>query len=357
MGEVWPKEKAKQWYAQHDWISGANFNPSTSINQIEMWQEFSFDPETIDRELGWAEEIGFNTMRVYLHHLVWVRSPQGLKERMERFLEIADSHGIHIMFVLFDDVWGDDPNLGEQPDPIPGVHNSGWVESPGHDQRLDKALYPVLKAYVQDLLSHFGNDDRVLMWDLYNEPGNGKNPPSSTLPLLKNVTQWAREVNPSQPITIGMWNWDESFRELNEFSAANSDIITFHDYAPLDHTKSIVERMKQYDRPMICTEYMARTRGSTFQTHFPYFAEQNIGAINWGLVSGKTQTIYSWDSPHGYGEDFYNRWRGQVREVYPWEDHLSVDEPETWFHDVFRQDGAAFDTAETKLIKRINDEY
>ncbi|MDZ7694046.1 MAG: cellulase family glycosylhydrolase [Balneolaceae bacterium] len=135
-----------------------------------------------------------------------VRSPEGLKSRMDQFLRIADSHGMKIMFVLFDDVWGDDPNLGEQPAPIPGVHNSGWVESPGHDQRLDKALYPVLKAYVQDLISHFDGDDRVLMWDLYNEPGNGKNTPSSTLPLLKNVTQWARQVDPSQPITIGMWN-------------------------------------------------------------------------------------------------------------------------------------------------------
>ncbi|MFH5832470.1 cellulase family glycosylhydrolase [Halalkalibaculum sp. DA384] len=358
MGEVWSEEKAQKWYDQHDWISGANFNPSTSINQIEMWQEFSFDPETIDRELGWAEDIGFNTMRVYLHYLVWARSPEGLKNRMEQFLEIADSHGIKIMFVLFDDVWGDDPNLGEQPDPVPGIHNSAWVESPGHDQRLDEALYPVLKAYTQDLISHFDGDDRVLMWDLYNEPGNGKNPPSSSLPLLKNVTAWARDVNPSQPITIGMWIWNDDFEELNRFSAANSDIITFHDYNSIDRTREVVGRLQEmYDRPMICTEYMARTNGSKFQTHFPFFAEQNIGAINWGLVSGKTQTIYSWQSPRGYGDEFYERWRGEVREVYRWEDHLQASEPEVWFHDIFRRDGSAFDTSEIELIKRINKEY
>lgn len=358
IGEVWSAEKANEWYAQHDWISGANFNPSTSINQIEMWQNFSFDPETIDRELGWAEDIGFNTMRVYLHYLVWARSPEGLKDRMEQFLEIADSHGIKIMFVLFDDVWGDDPNLGEQPAPIPGVHNSAWVESPGHDQRLDEALYPVLKAYTQDLISHFDGDDRVIMWDLYNEPGNGKNPPSSSLPLLKNVTQWARDVNPSQPITIGMWIWDESFDELNAFSAANSDIITFHDYNSIEQTKKVVAKLQEeHDKPMICTEYMARTNGSKFQTHFPFFAEENIGAINWGLVSGKTQTIYSWDSPRGYGEDFYSRWREEVREVYPWEDHLKASEPDVWFHDIFRRDGSAFDPAEIELIKEINEKY
>ncbi|MDX1619024.1 MAG: cellulase family glycosylhydrolase, partial [Balneolaceae bacterium] len=202
-GEVWPAEKARSWYSEQEWLAGANFNPSTAINQIEMWQEFSFDPVTIDRELRWAADIGFNTMRVYLHYLVWARSPRGLKNRMDRFLAIADSHDIKVMFVLFDDVWGRDPNLGEQPAPVPGVHNSGWVQSPGHDQRTDRALYPVLKAYTQDLLRRFDGDGRVLMWDLYNEPGNGKNPPSSTLPLLKNVVSWTREVNPSQPLTIG----------------------------------------------------------------------------------------------------------------------------------------------------------
>jgi len=353
---VWPQEKAEQWYSEQNWIAGANFNPSTAINQIEMWQDFSFDPETIDRELGWAAGIGFNTMRVYLHYLVWARSPEGLKQRMERFLEIADGHGIRIMFVLFDDVWGKDPNLGEQPAPIPGVHNSGWVQSPGHDQRTDKALYPVLKAYTQDLIGHFDGDDRVLMWDLYNEPGNGKNPPSSTLPLLRNVVGWAREVNPSQPLTIGVWNFSEAYGELNAFSLANSDIVTFHDYAGLDHTRGIVEDLKKRGRPMICTEYMARTRDSRFETHFPYFADENIGAINWGLVSGRSQTIYAWESPRGYSEAFYSEWRGKVREVYPWESHLEAPEPEVWFHDIFRRDGTPYDSSEVRLIKKITSE-
>lgn len=351
--DVWSKEKAQNWYDNHEWIAGANFVPSTAINQIEMWQNFSFDPETIDRELGYAEEIGFNTMRVYLHYLVWARSPQGLKDRMEQYLSIADKHGIKTIFVLFDDVWGNDPNLGPQPEPIPGVHNSGWVESPGTEQRLDEALYPVLKAYTQDLIRHFDGDERVLMWDLYNEPGNGKNPPSSTLPLLKKVTEWARAVEASQPLTIGVWNWSDAYQKLNEFSLSHSDIITFHDYAPLDHTKSVVQRLQEYERPMICTEYMARTRGSKFQTHFPYFAEQNVGAINWGLVSGKSQTIYSWESPKGYSNEFYQKWREQVREVYPWESHQKAPEPEVWFHDIFRKDGTPFDSTETQLIRRV----
>ena len=76
---VWPAEKAQMWYDNQEWIVGANFTPSTAINQIEFWQEATFDPQTIDRELGYASSIGFNTMRVYLHYLVWVRNPKELK--------------------------------------------------------------------------------------------------------------------------------------------------------------------------------------------------------------------------------------------------------------------------------------
>ena len=326
--KVWSVEKATSWYKKHDWLVGANFTPSTAINQIEFWQSDTYDSVTIDRELGYAADIGFNTMRVYLHYLVWARNPEGLKSRMENFLTITDKYDIKIMFVLFDDCWNDNPNLGKQPEPKFGVHNSGWVQCPGGSLVDDEALFPVLKAYTQDIMSHFGKDDRVLMWDLYNEPGNF-NILERSLPLLKNVIQWAREVNVQQPITIGLWNWGEDFSNLNKIQANNSDIISFHNYGSYDELIKLLEELKQYDRPMICTEYMARTRGNTFQNHLPVFKRENIGAINWGLVSGKTNTIYMWDS------------------VY-------TAEPDVWFHDIFRKDGTPYDSAEITLIKKLS---
>lgn len=354
----WSAERAQAWRAEHDWVVGANFVPSTAINQIDMWQSFTFDPETIDRELGWAADAGFNTMRVYLHYLVWARDAAGYKERMDQYLEIADGHGIKTMFVFFDDVWGDDPTLGEQPAPVPGVHNSAWVESPGLEQRLDEALWPVYEAHVKDLIGAFADDERVIMWDLYNEPGNGKNPPSSTLPLLKKVTQWAREAEPSQPLTVGLWNWSEAYSELNEYQLAVSDVTTFHSYGEPDFTRERVEELRRQvpGRPLICTEYMARTRGNTFENHLPYFHEQDIGAINWGLVSGETQTIYPWEYPVGSGDEYFEQWRAAVREVYPWEKTAGVPEPELWFHDVFRPDGTPYDEAEVELIQRLSSE-
>jgi hypothetical protein len=327
-GERWSIEKAKQWGAEKGWRTGSNFTPSTAINQLEFWQAESFDPETIDRELGWAESIGFNTVRTYLHHLAWQIDPKGFFSRVDRFLTIAARHHIEPIFVLFDDCWKPVYSAGKQPDPKPGVHNSGWVRDPGNLLFTDTTLMKVLEDYTKALLSHFADDKRILMWDLYNEPGNSSYE-NKSLPLLKNVFKWAREVNPSQPITTGLWYRD--LVEMNRFQAENSDIITYHNYSDEKDHAAAIDTLKLYDRPMICTEYMARTNGSWFRNILPLLKERGVGAINWGLVSGKTNTIYAWGTPIPDGS-----------------------EPPVWFHDIFRKDGTPFDKAETDLIRKLN---
>lgn len=324
----WPIEKANNWYDNHKWITGANFNPSTAINQLEMWQTETFDPETIDRELGYAEGIGFNTMRVYLHSLAYKADPEGFKNRMNTYLQIADSHKIKTIFVIFDDVWGATPKIGNQPEPKPGVHNSGWVQDPGDPASKELKNFPELKVYVQDIIQEFANDGRVLMWDLYNEPGNsGKL--TSSMPLLKAVFEWAREINPSQPLTVGLWSWD--FQELNAFQAINSDIITYHHYGEPEDHQLVINLLKSHARPMVCTEYMARTRNSRFSNILPLLKKEKVGAINWGLVAGKSNTIYQWDTPIPSGE-----------------------EPVEWFHDIFRKDGSPYRQDEVDLIQKLN---
>lgn len=321
----WSAAKANKWYSKQPWLVGCNFIPSTAINQLEMWQADTFDPKTIDRELGWAEKIGFNTVRVFLHDLAWQADRKGFKQRMNKYLEIADKHGIRTMFVLFDDVWNRNPKIGKQPAPIPGVHNSGWMTSPGPKIVINPKEWPRLEKYVKDILTSFGKDRRVLIWDLYNEPGNNKLGAKS-LPLVKAVFQWAWDVRPSQPVTIGIWF---NNKKLNQYQLQNSDVITFHNYRDAKNLRKEIARLKKRDRPIICTEYMARTRNSKFQTHLPIFKETNVGCYNWGLVSGKTQTIYPWGSPKG------------------------APEPKVWFHDIFRADGTPFDPEEVKLIRKL----
>lgn len=325
---VWSREKANAWYARHKWLSGADYIPSTAINQLEMWQADTFDPQTIDKELGWAQDIGFNTMRVFLHSIAWKQDPKGFKERMSRFLSIAAKHNIEPMFVFFDDCWNKVPVAGKQPAPRVGIHNSGWMQDPGQPASNDITLFPVLEKYVKDVMGSFAHDKRILLWDLYNEPGNsGKR--DSSLTLLRKVFEWARAVNPDQPVSAGLWDW--SFEKLNSFQALNSDVITYHDYDDAEKHLRVVQLLKAFGRPVICTEYMARLRNSRFATVMPMLKAENVGAINWGFVSGKTNTIYAWDTPIPSGE-----------------------EPKEWFHDIFRKDGKPYRQEETDLIKKLN---
>lgn len=325
----WSSEKANQWYENQPWFRGANFTPSTAINQLEFWQAETFDPETIDRELGWAAEIGMNIMRVYLHHAAWQVDQDGFKQRMENYLTIANSHGISTMFVIFDDCWNPTFQTGLQPEPKPGTHNSGWIRDPGDLLYSDPDLMPVLEIYVKDILSTFRDDERIVMWDLYNEPGNSGYG-NKSMELLANVFTWARTVNPSQPVSVGVWHGD--LVDLNQFQLDNSDVITYHNYSNAFEHQAAIDSLKLLGRPMICTEYMARKFGSTFEAIMPILKENKIGAINWGLVDGKTNTKYAWgDVVEGGGE------------------------PEPWFHEIFRKDGKPYKASEVDVIRQLSD--
>jgi len=326
-GQRWTAEKANAWYKANPWAVGANFIPSTAINQLEMWQKETFDPATIDKELGWAEGIGFNTMRVFLHSLAWKQDAAGLKKRMNEYLSIADKHHIKTIFVFFDDCWNKVPAAGLQPTPKPGIHNSGWVQDPGDPMSKDAANFPMLEKYVKDILTSFATDKRILFWDLYNEPGNsGKR--FNSIPLVKNVFTWARKVTTTQPVSIGVWAWD--LDSLNTIQIQNSDIITYHDYEDPAWHQRVIDMLKMTGRPLICTEYMARSRNSRFGNILPLLKKENVGAINWGLVAGKSNTIYAWDTPLPDGS-----------------------EPKEWFHDIFRADGAIYKKEETDSIKAL----
>jgi hypothetical protein len=343
--EPWPAARANQWYSQQAWPVGSNYISSTAINELEMWQPDTFDLPTIDRELGWAQSLGMNTMRVFLHNLLWQQDSQGFLHRMDQFLEVADKHHIKIMFVLLDSVWDPQPYLGKQRAPKPHVHNSGWVQAPGADLLKDDSRWGAeLKPYIVGVLTHFRDDKRVLIWDLMNEPDNDNDVYKATelpdkavraLKLLREEWKWARAVNPSQPLTSGVWKgkWapDSALGDMERFQLQNSDVITFHSYDVPEETKRRIDSLRRYNRPVICTEYMARPLGSTFAAILPLLKKENVGAYNWGFVNGKSQTIYPWDS---------------------WEEPYTA-EPPVWFHDIFRTNGVPYDAKETDLIRSL----
>jgi Cellulase (glycosyl hydrolase family 5) len=345
--ERWTAAQAKAWSARQPWVTGGNFLPSNAINQLEMWQAESFDPITIDRELGLAEGVGMKTMRVFLHDLLWKQDAEGMRRRMDTFLTIAQKHHIRPIFVFFDSCWDPYPVLGPQHPPIPGVHNSGWVQSPGKLALMDPAQEPRLEAYVKAVVGAFANDDRILAWDLWNEPDNtnggeyhredSPDKVARVVALLPKVFEWARSANPTQPLTSGVWQGDwsslETMNPTARIQATESDIISFHNYGWPENFEHVVIQLEKLDRPILCTEYMARGAGSTFDTILPIAYKHRVGAINWGLVVGKSQTNLPWDS-----------WQRPYVDV----------QPTVWFHDVFRADGTPYRLREAELLREWN---
>ena len=337
----WTAQRAQDWYRQQGWLVGANYVPATATNQIEMWQPGTYDPRRINGELQVAREIGFNTLRVFLHDQLWAQDRAGFLRRIGQFVDIAAGQGIKPLFVFFDSCWDPHPRLGPQKAPTKGVHNSRWVQSPGAELIDNPRYRPVLRDYVTGVIGAFGNDGRVLGWDLCNEPDNPAPQYSDVergdkkqvvAELLPQVFEWARSVDPVQPLTSGVW--EGSFRNptgIPKMQLDNSDIITFHSYAAPGTFEDKIDELEPLGRPIMCTEYLAREDGSTIEDILPVAKRRGVGAYNWGLIAGRTQTYFPWES-----------WDEPYDEV-----------PQEWMHDLVRPDGRAFRTDEIQTIQKL----
>lgn len=343
----WTESAATIWQRDRPWIVGCNFIPSTAGNQLEMWQSATFDPVTIDRELGWAAGLGMNVARVYLHDLLWKQDSLGFLDRIETYLAIAWRHRVRTIFVLFDSCWGADPMAGPQMKPMPGVHNSMWVQSPGMAFFSGLSSHSRLEDYVCGVVGAFAHDGRVLAWDIWNEPDNGQTVNVHTitslklkadlvLPLMIAAFRWARKIDPCQmltsPIWLGDWSRQSELTDIQKVQIACSDVISFHNYGDTADFAERVNWLSQYNRPLICTEFLARPIGSTFESILPIARAHHVGALCWGLVVGKTQTHLPWNSAHG---------------AYP-DDYVGP-----WFHDVLHIDGRPYLEEEALHIRSM----
>lgn len=340
----WTLDRANNWYQAQGWLVGANYVTSTAGNQIEMFQQGTYDPQLIDRELNAARLIGFNSVRVFLHDLLWAQDRANFQRRLAQFVNIAAGRGIKPLFVLFDSCWDPFPRPGVQRAPKPGVHNSAWVQGPGAERLNDSTYLKTMYDYVTGVMTQFRNDNRVLGWDVWNEPDNPadtykqverKDKSDIVAELLPQVFQWGRTINPAQPLTSGVWqgNWSNPQRRsaIATIQLENSDVITFHSYGKPSEFEARIGELAPIGRPMICTEYLARPLGSTIEGILPIAKRRNVGAFNWGLVAGKTQTYLPWDS---------------------W-DHPYDTAPTPWFHDLLQPDGRPYKVDEIQTIRNL----
>lgn len=356
MRQQWSKEQANDWYQQQGWLCGFNYLPRTAINWTDIWQAETFDVTTIDQELGWAQEAGYNTLRINLPFIVWQHDRNGLLARIDTFLALTDSHGLRVMLTLMDDCGfsGDEPYLGAQKAPIPGKHNSQAAASPGRDKVCDRTVWPEIERYVRDVVRTFRADERVFVWDLYNEPGNrgtfatgikevfyDEKLEHFALELMKLAFSWAREEDPIQPLTVGAWHLpldpEQPDKEMyqhpiDQAALALSDVVSFHAYIGTAKMVRVLRYMERFGRPLFCTEWLARHVGSTFEQQLPLMHACNVVPYQWGLVRGKTQTFLPWPIVLQQREDYA---------------HL-------WFHDVFDEHGIPFKKAEIQLVKALS---
>jgi hypothetical protein len=327
----WSVDRANQWYAAQPWPCGFNYVPAHAISYTEMWMPYNFDVAKMDKELALAEDAGFNCLRVVLPFVVWQHDPAAFKQRLREFVDVCDRRGLRVMLTLFDDcAFGSsealkNPRYEKQPDVVEGFYASGWTPSPGHDMVRDPETWPRLEKYVRDIISTFRDDSKVWVWDLYNEPSAFELGEAS-LPLVEKVFAWAREINPTQPLTIGRWNENT---QLNDITLRHSDIITFHNYSKAGPLQAAIAALKNHGRPIINTEWLNRPTGSRVETCLPVFAAENVGCMHWGLVNGRTQTHLVWGSRPG------------------------KPAPDRWQHDLFHGDHTPYAPAEIALFKQI----
>jgi hypothetical protein len=341
----WSPERAAAWQTDFGWLIGCNYTPAYAANQIELWSPGLFDAAAIARELADARGLGFNVLRVYLHDLAYAADPAGTLDRLDRFLKIAAGNGLGVMPVIFDSVWHPHPAAGPQAPPRPGVHNSGWVQSPGVAILHAPERFAALEGYVRALLGRFGQDPRILLWDLWNEPDNanpqaygaldlGEAKSEIVRPLLAQVFAWARAMQPLRPLTSGLWigDWAEAaLTPLRRLQVECSDVVTFHCYGDAAEMVARIASLRRLGRPLVCTEYMARPMGSTFASILPLLSAEGVGAISWGLHRGRTQTHLAWGT---------------------W-DAPCTGEPDVWFHDILWPDGRPYRTDEVELIRQV----
>lgn len=326
----WTIEKANAWYAKQPWILGCNYVPTYAVNQLEMWQKSTFDPKIIDEELALMAKTGMNTVRVFVHDLLWKEEKTDFYANINTFFDLCEKHAIRVGFNFFTN-GGKEPSVrGPQPLSPPKVHNGEWRQTPGKERVMHKPEnWGWMEDYIMETMEYFRNDPRILFWDLFNEPYNSGDR-HHTLGFLRLLWTWARRIETPIPLTSAIQGMH--LTPIAVFLAENSDILSFHCYSNAKTMEKLVTLLSEFRRPLICKEWLARgSRNCTVFDILPIFKKYRVGALNWGLIPGKLQTQYPW----GWDE--------------------TKGEPEVWFHDLYREDHTPYDPKEIELFRKLSE--
>lgn len=354
MNGQWAKEQAWKWYNARPWIRGCNFMSSDCANRIDQWQEFGFEErfETTKREIELAASIGYNSFRLILEFEVWDKEHDGFMKRLDRYLSYMYDHGITAMLVLSNDctvpksLWKP-AVMGPQSYDI-GYHG-GRKASPhrsyeGYDERWhildDPDIAKRYYEFVREIITTYAHDERVIIWNIMNEPSNERG--EKSLVHMEKFFEIAWTISPDQPLCADIWSGMRGARAstvIEQRALELSDVISFHQYGSFDTMVSEIEQIKTLGRPALNTEWLHRIFGNNVDNMYPLFYLEKIGSYNWGFVAGKYQTYEPWE---GIWMDI-EAGRGKNYDLTKWQ------------HDLFRPSMRPYDPKEIEIIKKYNE--
>ena len=215
MNNKWSKERIWNWYNSRPWIRGCNYMSADCANRIDQWQEYGFEErfKTTEEEFKLLKETGFNSIRIIIEFLVWKEEHDSFLKRFDRYLDLCEKYGITCMVVLANDCMrpkGLEINtLGEQKYDL-GYHGGrklsqhGNLGGMGHHYLDEEENRPLYLKMIEEMVTRYKDDERIIIWNVYNEVGNSKRT-EVTLPNLKEIFEIIRKINPSQPLTAETW--------------------------------------------------------------------------------------------------------------------------------------------------------
>ena len=352
----WSEERAWEWYLSKPWPVGCNYVPANTFHCMELWQDDLHEEVllSVREEIALMKNIGFNTVRMFLPFFAWYLDGDGFFDKLDKLLSALDEAGITMMPVLFNDCVG----FGPKPEKIEPIRHTGWyaydvgvhggvkADNPfmAEGERVGWILFDEpewhmpQEAYVTALITRFKADERIIAWDLWNEPGNS-NRRDRSIPYLKRVFEVARAISPVQPLTVACWSYPHDFGKneqaelepIQKLAVELSDVITFHQYERFENVLRVVEKLEKLGRPMMNTEWLNRILDNFWEDNLRLYHEKRIGSYSWGLVAGKSQHFLPWD---------------HLRE------HAGLDLTR-WQHDLFHEDHSPYDAKEIDFLRRL----
>ena len=353
MKERWSSKQAQEWYSKQGWLRGCNFIGSDCTNRLDMWQSYKSEEKllTAEKELALCEKIGFNTVRLWANFDVYYKEADAFMDILEKYITLCDKYHQKVMMVLAyeedlprGDVFiakemGEQAYaLGEHQGRIP-LSKEEEAKTPKHYMEYDE-LKDLFIKMVKDIVSKYCNDERILCWNIYNEPGIAIN--ERSIPILNTLFEVVRSYDPIQPLCADVWRGLDNGKiksKEEQLAFDLSDIISFHSYLPYEHFVEELSYWNKCERPVFLTEWLHRINHNNIFEIYPLLFLNNIANYCWGFVVGKTQTNEPW--PYMW---------------YEYEQGIITDFDFTkWQHDLFRPNLRPYDPKEIKLITKFNE--